>query len=103
MVKMKSYIAQNKKPGAKCLVVYYDRRLDNLEQAIRKGLSDHSLKAEQFADGHLTIMRFTTHWKAMLGTPDMDTKEGRGQVRDLRGHESLEEALEYLAEGKVYV
>ena len=54
------------------------------------------LKAEQFTDGHLTIMRFTTEWKAMFGTPNLDTHEGREQVRDLRGNESLEEALEYL-------
>ncbi len=54
------------------------------------------LKAEQFADGHLTIFRFKTEWKAMLGTPTLDTHESREQVRDLRGHESLEEALEYL-------
>ena len=42
MVKMKSYIAQNKKTGAKCLIVYYDQ--DNFNQAIEKGLSDHGLE-----------------------------------------------------------
>ena len=31
-------------------------------------------------DGHFTILRFTTHWKAMFGTPDLDTGEGRASV-----------------------
>jgi len=44
MVKMKSYISKNKKTGAKCLTVFYDRHLDNFNQAIEKGLSDHGLK-----------------------------------------------------------
>lgn len=52
-------------------------------------------------DGHLTIMRFTTGWKAMLGTPDLDTSKGREQISTLKGYESLEDALFYLiVEGK---
>ena len=47
-------------------------------------------------DGHLTIMRFSTEWKAMLGTPNLDTGEGRKQVRTIKGYESLEQALLYL-------
>lgn len=46
--------------------------------------------------GHLTIMRFTTEWKAMLGTPELDTGEGRKQVLSLKGYESLEDTLSYL-------
>ena len=54
------------------------------------------LKAEQFADGHLTIMRSATEWKAMFGTLNLDTHEGRERIIPLRGHETLEETLEYL-------
>jgi hypothetical protein len=52
-------------------------------------------KAQRDSDGHLTIMRFTTHWKVFSGTPDLDAGNGREQIRDLSGHESLEEALLY--------
>lgn len=41
---MKSRIEVNKETGAKCLTVFYDRRLDNFDEAIQKGLSDHGLK-----------------------------------------------------------
>jgi len=41
---MKSYITQNKETGAKCLTVFYDRKLDDFDQAIEKGLTDHGLK-----------------------------------------------------------
>ena len=46
-------------------------------------------------DGHLTLMKFTTHWKAMFGTPNLDT-DGRKDVRKLKAYPSLEEALFYL-------
>ena len=53
--------------------------------------------AESFAlqhhDGHLTIMRFTTHWKVMFGTPFICPPEGWEQVWALVGRESLELAL----------
>ena len=51
-------------------------------------------------DGHLTIMRFTTEWKAMLGTPNLDTGKGREQIKALKGYESLEDALLYLITGE---
>ena len=43
--------------------------------------------------GHLTLLRFTTHWKCALGTPDLDHGDGRSQVAELPGFPSLEEAL----------
>jgi hypothetical protein len=46
-------------------------------------------------DGHLTIMRFTTHWKAMFGTPNLDI-DGRVEVRRLKGFPTLEQALKQL-------
>jgi hypothetical protein len=45
-------------------------------------------------DGHYTIFRFTTHYKAMFGTPNLDTGDGRQQVSDLPGYQTLVEALE---------
>jgi len=47
-------------------------------------------------DGHLTIMRFTTHWKCMLGTPNLDSDSGRTEVGELQYFNTLEEALRNL-------
>ena len=44
------------------------------------------------ADGHLTIMRFTTGWKCMLGTPSLDG-DGRSEVSALPSLSSAREAL----------
>jgi hypothetical protein len=44
------------------------------------------------ADGHLTLIRFTTGWKCMLGTPDLDG-EGRKEVSALPAFDSAREAL----------
>ena len=46
-------------------------------------------------EGHLTILRFTTHWKAAFGTPDL-TGEGQRQVDDLPVHPTLRDALTVL-------
>ena len=53
------------------------------------------LIARTRCDGHLTIMRFTTHWKAMFGTPNLDI-DGRVEVRRLKGSPTLEQALKQL-------
>ncbi len=52
--------------------------------------------AEKKHDGHLTIMRFTAGWKAMFGTPDLDSGNGRKEVENLVRHETLDEALFHL-------
>ena len=44
-------------------------------------------------DGHLTIMRFTTGWKSFLGTPDLDSDHGRGQVAGVPAHDNLRDSL----------
>jgi hypothetical protein len=49
--------------------------------------------AQEKFDGHLTIMRSTTHWKAMFGPLYLDSGDGRGQVRNLPFYPSLEMAL----------
>lgn len=54
--------------------------------------------------GHLTILRFTTGWKAMFGTPEMlatvieentgyKVPEGYVQIQNLPQFKTLEEAL----------
>ncbi|MBU1023488.1 hypothetical protein KKB99_04280 [bacterium] len=65
------------------------------ESDLRTLITLVEMKARDY-DGHLTIMRFSTEWKAMLGTPNLDTGEGRNQVRTIKGYESLEQALLYL-------
>ena len=51
--------------------------------------------AKQRNDGHLTIMRFTNHWKVCFGTPNLDT-DGRAKVERLKDYETLEDALFHL-------
>lgn len=41
------------------------------------------MRAKSDADGHLTLMRFTTGWKCMLGTPQLDLFEGYREVKTL--------------------
>ncbi len=36
--------------------------------------------AKESNDGHLTMMRFTSGWKIFLGTPDLDSGDGREQI-----------------------
>jgi len=67
---------------------------------LRTLISLAEMKASDYG-GHLTIMRFSTEWKVMLGTPELDTGEGRKQARALKGYESLEDALSYLIIEKV--
>lgn len=44
-------------------------------------------------DGHLSIFRFTTGWKVMLGTPNLDTGQGREEIKKLKTYKSLKYAL----------
>jgi hypothetical protein len=43
--------------------------------------------------GHLTILKFTSHWKVAFGTPNLDGTGGRSDVAKLTGSSSLKEAL----------
>jgi hypothetical protein len=49
--------------------------------------------AAQEHGGHLTLMRVNTGWKAMYGSPDLDTDEGRRKVQALKTFKTLYEAL----------
>lgn len=52
--------------------------------------------AKKEADGHITIMKFTTGWKAAFATPDLDAGRGRKQINKLKKYDTLEEAIENL-------
>lgn len=52
-------------------------------------------------DDHVTIMKFTTHWKVMIGTPDLDGRGGRNQVRALRPGTTMYQALLFAIQDKV--
>jgi len=55
-------------------------------------------------DGHLTLMRFTSGWKVMFGTPELSCGSleemeagafggGRGEVQGLPSYQTLREAM----------
>src|SRR5437763_6902846 len=50
--------------------------------------------ARERAGGHLTLQRFTTGWKVVLGTPDLDSGAGRHEVAALPAYPTLEAALD---------
>jgi hypothetical protein len=57
--------------------------------------------AEREHDGHLTVMRFTTHWKAFYGTPDLDDRErGRMFVAGLPAYPTMEQAIASLLDSE---
>jgi hypothetical protein len=49
--------------------------------------------ARKISDGHLTILRFTTHWKCGLGTPLLDAEDGRSEISALPEFATLADAL----------
>jgi len=57
-------------------------------------------QAERVADekygGHLTLLRLSTGWKAMYGSPDYDSEEGRKDIQKLRTFKTLYEAVDSL-------
>jgi hypothetical protein len=52
-----------------------------------------NLVAKRYTDGHLTILKFTTGWKCMVGTPDLDSGEGRKQIAALETYENFNDAV----------
>lgn len=49
--------------------------------------------AKRETDGHFSIFKFTTEYKACLGTPDLSSGNGRKEVNLLKGYLTLHEAL----------
>lgn len=48
------------------------------------------------ADGHITIMKFTTGWKVAFSTPDLISGNGYEQIHKLKQYDTLEEAIKDL-------
>jgi len=48
------------------------------------------------ADGHITIMKFTTGWKVAFSTPDFDSGDGREQISKLKNYDSIKEVIKDL-------
>jgi len=51
--------------------------------------------AKEKHDGHFTVMKFTTEWKAAFGTPSFN-EAGVSRVQRVQGYGSLQEALTML-------
>lgn len=56
--------------------------------------------AKNEADGHVSMLKFTTGWKVFFGTPNLDVGEEREKIGKLQSFESLEEALQDLIVSK---
>ncbi len=63
----------------------------DLDLATLLALAERRAVAE--ADGHLTLLRFTTGWKCLVGTPDLDSGAGRHEVWALPAHPTVQDAL----------
>lgn len=49
-------------------------------------------------DSHFTILKFSTHYKGMFGTIDVDGLTGRDFLRSLPGFPTLQDALQFMIE-----
>jgi len=52
--------------------------------------------AHEFHDGHFFILGFTTHYKGAYSTPDLDTGDGRAEVRNLPAFTDFEKLLDHM-------
>lgn len=80
-------------------------KIEKLEDPLRLLMRKAEMLARKKADGHLTIMRFTTCWKVFLETPnlavgtkvnadDREVFEGPyAQLMNIPGYDTLEGAL----------
>ena len=59
--------------------------------------------AKNEADGHVSMLKFTTGWKVFFGTPNLDIGEEREQVAKLQAFETLSQALEHLIINKTKI
>jgi hypothetical protein len=62
--------------------------------ALLVDIVDQVAKAKH--DGHFTVMRFTTEWKAVFGTPDLGNSAVRTKLQGTPGYSTLQEALTML-------
>jgi len=57
------------------------------------------IKAKVENDGHFTIMKFTTGYKVLRGTPNLDGISSREKISALRSFMDLEDALIFYLTG----
>jgi hypothetical protein len=57
--------------------------------------------ANQEFDGHFCIFKFTTGYKSLFGTIDLDTGKGRDIIREVPSFLTLNESLMYLIKYKL--
>jgi hypothetical protein len=65
---------------------------------LNKKLKKLEQEAKKRSDGHFTIMKFTTGYKVLFGTPDLTDYRQKLQLLD--GFKYLEDALENALEEK---
>jgi len=59
---------------------------------LKKLLHAAEALARLHRDGHFTIMRFTTGWKAVWGTPNIEEKD-REYIAQLKNRDDIQGAL----------
>lgn len=70
-----------------------NHRIDTENVDLELLMNIATAKASAVSDGHFTIMKFTTCWKVCFFIPNLDTGDGRKEVKDLPSFKSLKEAL----------
>ena len=59
--------------------------------------------SKEIADGHFTILKFTSGYKGFFGTPNLDIGEEGEVINKLPVFKTLEELLKYLINSKVCI
>ena len=59
--------------------------------------------AKQQTDGHISILKFTTGWKAFFGTTNLDIGGDRERIARMPAFETLEGALQNLIINKIKI
>jgi len=70
---------------------------------VGKLIQEAEILAKAKTDGHLSILKFTTGYKAFLGTPNLDIGEEREKILKIKSFDTLEKALEYLLENQTSI
>lgn len=66
-------------------------------------LEKAELLAKEKTDGHLSILKFTTGYKVFLGTPNLDIREEREKISQMKSFIYLNEALDNLLKTNISI
>jgi hypothetical protein len=73
--------------------IFVPRKEDNMGTVnIGEAIKGIENVANDKYDGHYTIMKFSTGYKVIFGTPDL-SDTGRAQIRQLRTYDNLVTAI----------